>query len=275
MIFFSGRNAKCFRKQTTVEWRRRMCVWRPWQTSKLAIFLAKTNIELHIGKFLCMAKKTKGSRSSFLLHFAASKRRKSLANTLWKCQIQTRGCVENCHVRLNDACGHKKWPTVVVVVGDLQVQTTLSLTFGSKCMYQQNRHRYYLLCNTTYHSSLYSEKTNKVTMDQKDFQWNPWSEKRERRWNCPKKEMSKEVAAADAPSLLHGAYLMYFEVLVFPFRYLFLWWKFHLIFNLDNCWVYNFIDCRSFFLIYLAFVQKEILFFKMTNNQTYLSSHQF
>ena len=52
-----------------------------------------------------------------------SKRRKSLANTLGKCQIQTRGCVENCHVRLNDACGHKKWPTVVVV--GLQVQNTL------------------------------------------------------------------------------------------------------------------------------------------------------
>ena len=31
--------------------------------------------------------------------------------------------------------------------------------------------------------------------------------------------MSKEVAAADAPSLLHGAYLMYFEVLVVPFIY--------------------------------------------------------
>ena len=33
-----------------------------WQFSS-----RKTNIELHIGKFLCMAKKTKGSRSSFQL----------------------------------------------------------------------------------------------------------------------------------------------------------------------------------------------------------------
>ena len=86
-----------------------------------------------------------------------SKRRKSLANTLWKCQIQTRGCVENCHVRLNDACGHKKMadgrrrrsssskyplpsPYVVVVV------VTVCST------YHQNRHRYCTM--TTYHSSL-------------------------------------------------------------------------------------------------------------------------
>ena len=56
-----------------------------WPSSKLAIFPKETNIELHIGDFLCMAREDKGE----LEHWQT---------VLWKCQI-----------RPNDAC-NKKWP---------------------------------------------------------------------------------------------------------------------------------------------------------------------
>ena len=36
-------------------------------------------------------------------------------------------------------------------------------------------------------------------MDQKDFQWNPWSEKREEKMKLSKKEMSKDVEGIHKP----------------------------------------------------------------------------